>query len=617
MTTKILVDSTEALHRVIELDLPALHIAAYDMPSAPKQPRWWRDGTVYQIWPSSFKDSTGTGAGDIPGIISKLDHLSFLGVDVIWLSPMYDTRNDDYGYDIRDYHAIYPPFGTMADMDELIKQVHARGMKLLLDLVINHTSIEHKWFVESKSSKDNPKADWYFWKDPKYDADGKRHPPNNWAALFGGSAWEYVPERDQYFLHLFLSSMPDLNWENEVVRKAIYDEAITFWLKKGIDGFRVDTVNLYSKRVDFPDLPITDPDSEFQPCGEISANGPRIHEFLREQRQVALDPFGDVVLVGELGFSDEDEALQYIGYDPASGRRELDMVFFFEMVMLGGGIFVQPHLQKAFKLTELKAAVDKNQQLLMEKSVETWVTVFSENHDQPRTIGRFTTDDPKHWDHAAKMFALLLSTQSGTLFLYQGQEIGMKNMPPSWGPEEYRDPFLHHAWEKAQKSLAGQPEMLEQSRMKLNKFNRDCARLPVQWSDEENAGFSSVKPWIRVHDEYKTINVKQQMGDPDSVLNFWKKALAMRKEHGATLVHGEFSIVDFENEKVFAFVKDDGHSKILVVLSFTDEEVEWLIPEGLNNLALILGVAKAADAVPKGGKIKLEPWDGRVYEIKS
>jgi oligo-1,6-glucosidase len=355
--------------------------------TAPR-PNWWKNGSAYQIWPASYKDSNGDGMGDIPGIIETLPYLKDLGINIIWLSPMYDSPQKDFGYDISDYKGVYAPFGTVADMETLIAETHKLGMKLILDLVINHTSDQHRWFLESKKDKTNAKADWYIWKDPKV-VNGEKQPPNNWRSIFGGSAWEYVPERDQYYLHLFVPEQPDLNWELDEVRKAIHKEAIEFWLDKGIDGFRVDTVNLYSKDTEYPDAEISVPGDPYQSAFQHFVNGPRMHEWLKEQREQVLDKYGDVLMVGELPGTEAHDVLKYVSAE----ARELSCVFDFDVVMLGHGFPGKKHHSGPHSLPEFKQAWKKQQNLIT--GTDAWTTVFLENHDQARSLSRFATDDPK------------------------------------------------------------------------------------------------------------------------------------------------------------------------------------------------------------------------------
>jgi len=570
-----------------------------------RHPNWWKNATCYQIWPASYKDSNGDGVGDIPGIISTLDYLADLGIDIIWVSPMYDSPQHDMGYDIRNYEDVLAKFGTLADMETLIAEVHRRGMKLILDLVINHTSDEHPWFLESKSSRDNPKHDWYIWRDPKYDADGKRQPPSNWRAIFGGSAWEYVPERDQYYLHLFVRQQPDLNWENEATRRAIYKSAIEFWLDKGIDGFRVDTVNFYSKDTTFPDAEVKLKGEPWQPAFQYFHNGPKMHGWLKEQRREVLDKYGDVVMVGELPGTQADEVLRYVSAE----ARELDMVFDFDIVALGGRHSLKPHQIYKHKLTEMKSAFMKTQGLLT--GTDAWTTVFVENHDQGRSLSRFATDDPKYRVQAAKMFAVMLGTLSGTLFLYQGQEIGMVNFSKDWGPEELRDVAGLNYWKEINEMYPGDEKMKKAAMEGIQKVGRDNSRTPVHWNAGPHAGFSTVKPWIRVNDTYKEINVEAQQKDPDSVLAFWKKMLKLRKQRADVLVHGNFEVQDYENLSTFTYVKEKDGKKVLVALNFTNEEQPVYVPKTLakNKLELLVG---SVDRPVE----RLAPWEGRAYIVQ-
>lgn len=581
------------------------------MTTSTRKPNWWKNATCYQIWPASYKDSNGDGFGDVPGIISTLDYLADLGIDIIWLSPMYDSPQHDMGYDIRNYEAVWDKFGTLADMDTLIREVHKRGMHLILDLVVNHTSDEHAWFKESRKSKDNKYSDWYVWRDPKY-VDGKRQPPNNWRAIFGGSAWEYVSERDQYYLHLFVTQQPDLNWENETTRRAIYKTAIEFWLDRGIDGFRVDTVNLYCKDTAFPDAPIALPDEPYQTASLFYENGPRMHEWLKEQRRDVLDKYGDVMLVGELPGTEASEVLKYT----SAQNRELDMVFDFDIVDLGGRHHVKPHQTYRHTLPAMKSALMKTQSFLDPPS-DAWTSVFAENHDQGRSLSRFATDSPTHRVAAGKMFALMLATLSGTLFLYQGQEIGMVNIPSSWDEREIRDVSAMNYWTETKTLYPNDAAMHKAALAGIQRVGRDNARTPVQWSAEAHAGFSTVAPWIRVHDNYGEVNVAAQQGDPDSVLGFWKRVLALRKAHADVLVYGGFEVCDYENLKTFTYVKtareEEGGRRrtVLVVLNFTDEVQGVDVPASLagREMELLIGSEKEVGE-------KLVPWEGRAYLVK-
>jgi len=571
-------------------------------------PTWWKTGTCYQIWPASYKDSNGDGIGDIAGIISTLPYLSSVGIDIIWLSPMYDSPQKDMGYDISDYEEVYPPYGSLADMDKLIQECHQRGMKLILDLVVNHTSDQHAWFKQSRQSKYGQYADWYIWKDPKVvDGSGERHPPNNWKSIFGGSAWEYVQERDQYFLHLFAKEQPDLNWENEMTRRAIYKSAVEFWLDRGVDGFRVDTVNLYSKNTAYPDAPVLLQGEKYQPAFQYFTNGPRMHEWLREQRRDALDKYGDVLMVGELPGTEAAEVLKYVSAE----ARELSCVFDFDVVGLGGrhGRGIKIHQVYRHTLPQFKQAIRKVQDLV--KGTDAWITVFLENHDQGRSLSRFATDQDEYREKAAKMLAVLLCCLTGTLFIYQGQEIGMVNHPEHWGIEEIRDIDSLNAYHDVRERHDGDPLWLKKAMKGIQMVGRDNARLPVQWDDTANAGFTTGTPWIRVHDNYHELNVAQQEKDPNSPLNFWKKMLKIRKQYADLMVFGQFDIWDPFELDVFTFTKEQDGQTLLVFLSFSDHEQPLHYPHDLKGRPNELIVAN----VGTPGKY-LSPWEARVYLYK-
>lgn len=572
------------------------------------QASWWKTATVYQIWPASYKDGNGDGIGDIRGAISTLPYLRDLGIDTIWLSPVYKSPQKDFGYDISDYEDIHEPYGTLADMDLMISECHRLGMRILLDLVINHTSDQHKWFLESRSSRTNSKADWYIWKDPKV-VDGERKPPNNWRSFFGGSAWEYAAERDQYYLHCFLSSQPDLNWEKEETRKAIYKTAIEFWLEKGVDGFRNDALDLYSKDTSWSDAQITFPDEEFQPAYPHLINGPRMHEWLQEQRAQAMDKYGDIFLVGEVAPLPAKDTLKYINPD----ARELNCIFDFSMVSCGGSFMAGFKRHQAYKpvLPEFKEACRKSQHLT--RGTEAWTTVFFENHDQPRSLSQFATDDDKYRDKAAKMLATMLCCLTGTLFIYQGQEIGMVNFPNTWGIEDMRDPETIALYEEIRDRYGGDPLWLKKAMKGLQYKARDNARLPVQWDSSANAGFTTAKtPWMRVHDNYKTVNVADQQQDPDSTLNFWRKIVRVRKTHCDLMIFGEFELCDQNDLYTFTFTKMDKETgnMLYVFLNFTDEEqpISWPVAFRADQAELLVS------NVHEPG-LYLSPWESRVYFV--
>ncbi|GJC95800.1 alpha amylase [Colletotrichum higginsianum] len=568
---------------------------------------WWKDAVIYQIYPASFKDANGDGLGDIPGIISKVDYLKNLGVDVVWVSPMYASPQVDMGYDISDYQDVHRPYGTVHDMEILIDECHKRGMKLILDLVVNHTSDQHKWFQESRSSKDNPKRNWYIWKPPRYTPDGVRQPPTNWRSHFSGSTWEWDEATGEYYLHLFAKEQPDLNWENEETREAIYDNAMRFWLDKGVDGFRIDTVNMYSKGVEFRDAPIMNANSSVQPAYMIYCNGPRIHEFLREMNAKVLNHY-DTVTVGELPHTpDPQHVLKFI----SAADRQLDMVFQFDIVDLGQGVGYK-YQARHWKLPELKRIVAKWQQFI--EGTDGWTTAFCENHDQGRSVSRYGCDSPQWRETSAKMLALMMCSQTGTLFVYQGQEIGMTNVSRTWGIEEYRDIEALNYYNDIKREHGVGPE-LDCVMDSINMLGRDNARIPMQWDATPFAGFTNGKDgaWMRVHDEYADINVAKQEAEPGSVLNFWREMLRLRKEEGELLTHGAFELYDEENEQTFVYRKTRGDRSAVVALNFTNKEQEVRIPgEGLKIRVGNYDDVKERVAV-EGDKPVLRPWEGRLY----
>ncbi|CAF3524975.1 unnamed protein product [Fusarium graminearum] len=505
---------------------------------------WWKAASFYQVYPASFKDSNSDGWGDLPGLISKLDYLSDLGIDVVWVSPIFESPQKDMGYDVSDYQKIYEPYGSVEDVDTLIDQCHARGLKIILDLVVNHTSVEHEWFKESRSSKDNPKRDWYIWQPARYDTNGVRQPPTNWRGYFACSTWTWDEHTQEYYLHLYAPDQPDLNWDNEECREAIYDNTMRFWLDRGVDGFRIDTVNKYSKRKDFVDAAVTDPSSPHQPAPEMWCNGPRIHEFIHEMNEKVLRPY-NAVSVGEL--SNTPHPSQVIPYVSAAAK-ELDMVFEFSMIRLG----------------------------------------------------------------------------NGTLFLYQGQEIGMTNMPRSWGIEEYKDIESSNFFAEAVES--GNEKRVKDTMHGLQIMARDHSRIPFQWDDSPNAGFTNAqaKPWMKVHDEYRDINVARQLKDPDSILSFYKEMLRLRKRYQDLFVFGSFKLVDPDDEFLFVYLKESvlpikgsqgQKRKVLVVLNMSQEErpcpdVYTYLKCSANEAKVLLSTT---DRFTDIQKTTLAGWEGRLY----
>ncbi|KAH8175125.1 alpha amylase, catalytic domain-containing protein [Sarocladium implicatum] len=576
----------------------------------PSKPTWWKEGVVYQIYPASFKDSNDDGIGDIPGILSKLDYIKSLGVTIIWISPHYKSPQVDMGYDISDFEDIHEPYGKLQDCLQLIDAVHERGMKIIFDLVINHTSDQHPWFIESRSSKTNPKRDWYFWRSPKIGSDGRLTRPNNWRSQFTKPAWTWDQRTEEYYLHVYASGQPDLNWENIDCRRAVYETAIKFWLDRGVDGFRVDTVNKYSKVPGLPDAPITEPDEETQVAVCHYANGPKIHDYLKEMQQVMSGH--DVMTVGELPSTpDLADVLAYIG--PQS--RELDMVFNFDTVNLGqtpGNRF----LPLPFDNSDFKRNLTKWQRL--PETHGAWTTVFLENHDQGRSVSRFASDQPQYRETAAKMLAMVLSTMTGTLFLYQGQEIGMINAPLSLPVEEYKCVRSVNYYTDVCERTDNDPESLKQARANLHRVARDHARFPMQWDAGPNAGFCSgeAKPWMSVLDNKAEINVASQIGRQGSVLEFWRCLIRLRKEHAALFIYGSFEMIE-QHRDVLMFLKTDretGHRSLTVVnLYKTRLYVEEPPQFSVKDAQLLVSNIPVTEDSKKSQIMTLGPFEGRVY----
>jgi alpha-glucosidase len=569
---------------------------------------WWKEAVFYQVYPASFKDSNGDGWGDIPGMLSKIPYIASLGVDVVWLSPMFESPQKDMGYDISNYEAVDPSYGTVEDVEKLVKVCHENGLKLILDLVVNHTSDQHAWFKESRSSKENPKRDWYFWQPPRHDENGNRMPPTNYRSYFAGGTWTWDEHTQEYYLHLYDSSQPDLNWENEDCRRAIYDSAMRFWLDKGIDGFRVDTVNKYSKVLPFKDAPISDPNTFIQPAAENWCNGPRIHEFVKEMNTDVLSHYRTfdgqpVVTVGELALTPDPEGvLRYV----SAQEKELDMVFQFDITHLGqGNGFSSKYDFTPWELPEMKSIVEKWQTFV--EGTDGWTTVFNENHDNGRSVSRFANDSPEWRVQSAKMLCLWLIAQTGTLFLYQGQEIGMINATKEWDIEEYKDVEALNFWTEAVRLEADGSDPGRKARIMhgLQLMARDHARLPFQWDPTANGGFTTGKPWMRAHDLYKEINAEKQEKDVDSVLSFYKRLLQLRKEHKDVFVYGAFELVEPENLSTFVFKKHYQDKTAVVALNFTTQ-AQPAPPIEAGMEPLVSSYSKRNEAM-------LQPFEGRVY----
>ncbi|WP_077702419.1 glycoside hydrolase family 13 protein [Virgibacillus dokdonensis] len=514
------------------------------------QNNWWKESVVYQIYPRSFHDSNGDGIGDIQGIIQKLDYLRKLGIDVIWLSPVYDSPNDDNGYDIRDYQKIMDEFGTMEDFDTLLEEAHKRGLKIVMDLVVNHTSDEHAWFVESRSSKNHPKRDYYIWKKGKENG----QPPTNWESAFSGSAWKYDEATDEYFLHMFSEKQPDLNWENPDVRNDVY-QMMRWWLDKGIDGFRMDVINLISKDQTMPERE-PDPGKELVSAFEFHMNGPRIHEFLQEMNQKVLADY-DILTVGEMPGVTVEDAKLYTGEE----REELNMVFHFEHMGLWNGPDGK-WSNMPWKLTDLKEILSKWQYGLEH---EGWNSLYWNNHDQPRVVSRFG-NDKEYREKSAKMLATLLHGMKGTPYIYQGEEIGMTNVQfPSI--DDYEDIELIN-WYHERLAQGHHKEDLMQA---IYAIGRDNARTPMQWNDKPHAGFTTGQPWLNVNPNYTTINTEAALTDPNSIFYYYQQLIALRKQE-PTIIYGKFDLLLEDNEEIFAYTRTHQEDTLLVVCNFTDQQ---------------------------------------------
>ena len=512
---------------------------------------WWKEAVIYQIYPRSFMDSNGDGIGDIKGITSRLDYLKYLGVDVIWLSPIYKSPNDD-----NDYQAIMDEFGTMEDFDEMLSQAHKRGLRIIMDLVVNHTSDEHKWFMESRKSKDSVYRDYYIWREGK----DEKTPPNNWGSCFGGSAWQYDDAAGMYYLHLFSRKQPDLNWDNPNVRKDVFD-MMTWWCDKGIDGFRMDVISLISKTKEMPDGPVTDFYGDYSP---YCVHGPNIHKYLREMNEKVLSKY-DIMTVGETPGVTTELAKQYAGED----TRELNMVFHFEHVD-NHGKYGKWDDQK-WQLTKLKKILNHWQTELYGKA---WNSLFWDNHDQPRAVSRFGDDREQYRDISAKMLATCLHMMQGTPYIYQGEELGMTNYPFQ-SPADFRDIESVNAYNEW---CASGKVSHEDFWPCITFRSRDNARTPVQWDDSDHAGFTAGTPWIAVNPNYKEINAKAETKDPNSVFHYYKKLIALRKEN-PIMVYGRYEPMLEDSEELFVFTRTLDDKKLLVVCNFTDQETDFAIPE--------------------------------------
>ncbi|KZO94962.1 glycoside hydrolase family 13 protein [Calocera viscosa TUFC12733] len=567
-------------------------------------PKWWKEATVYQIYPASFKDSNGDGLGDIPGISSKLDYIRDLGVNVIWICPFYKSPQYDMGYDIADYQDVHAPYGSKADVDALIAGTHARGMKIIFDLVVNHTSHEHAWFQESRRSRDSPKRDWYMWRPAKV-VDGKRVPPNNWRSNFGGSVWEWDEPTQEYYLHYFAVQQPDLNWENPVVRKAVYATAVNYWLDKGVDGFRIDTVNMYSKFLDFPDAAVVDPSTPWQPADKYYSNGPRLHEFLKEMHRECFSKY-DVVSIGECPNTPNfKDVLPFV----STQEKELDMVIQFDLASLDHGGGELRLWRRDWKLHLFKA-ITEDAQILAIPEHDAWCTTYLENHDQARSVSRFGSDAPQFRVQSAKMLATYLLTLSGTPIVYQGEELGMVNMPRSWDVEkEYKDLNTVDYMRELRRIAGDDKDMLEKGIYSAQMTARDHSRTPMQWDSSPNAGFTTAKQtWMRVNDSFTEINAAAQEQDGSSVLAFYRTLLKLRHTYKQLFIYGSFELSEPDNEDTMTFIKRHEEDNALVLLNFTKDDQPFVVPSRFKGRPELL-----ISNLPTAQKHVLRPYEARIY----
>ncbi|MCA1012731.1 alpha,alpha-phosphotrehalase [Halobacillus halophilus] len=553
---------------------------------------WWKKAVVYQIYPKSFNDTTGNGVGDIQGIIEKLDYLNELGVDVLWLTPMYKSPQNDNGYDISDYYDIHDEYGTMQDFEQLLEETHKRGMKLIMDLVVNHTSTFHQWFQESQKSVDNPYRDYYIWRDP---VDGGA--PTNWQSKFGGNAWEYDEKTGQYYLHLFDVTQADLNWENEQVRDELY-QMMRFWAEKGIDGFRLDVINLISKDQKFPN-----DDGSVAPGDgrKYYTDGPRVHEYMQEMNREVFAPY-DLMTVGEMSSTTVEHCIQYT----APNRNELSMTFNFHHLKVD-----YPNGEKwtvaDFDFRELKQILSKWQREMNKGNG--WNALFWCNHDQPRVLSRFG-DEVNYPEESAKMLATTIHMMQGTPYIYQGEEFGMTN-PGFESIEKYRDVESINMYKEFREKGVSEEKILEILKQK----SRDNSRTPVQWNDEPNAGFTSGNPWISVADNFKTINAEKARSKENSIFHYYQKLIQLRKENDI-LTFGDYELLTPEDEQVFAYLRQWNGESLLVINNFYGTETSFSLPENLQLEGKTeVMISNYNDVSQELRDVKLRPYESVVYHI--
>lgn len=551
--------------------------------------KWWKEAVAYQIYPRSFMDSNGDGIGDIQGIISKLDYLKNLGIDIIWVCPIYKSPNDDNGYDISDYKDILSEFGSMTDFDQLLDEVHARGMKLIMDLVINHTSDEHPWFIEARSSKENEYRDYYIWHSG---IDGEE--PNNWESIFGGSAWQYDEKTEEYYLHVFSKKQPDLNWENPSVRQELY-EMINWWLNKGIDGFRVDAISHIKKVAGFPNMPNPE-NKRYVPSFDGHMNRPGINTFLDELKRETFDNY-DIVTVGEANGVSVEEADLWVGEE----NGKFNMVFQFQHLELWN-----KSVNNGLDIHALKNTLTKWQKGLEDNG---WNALFFENHDQPRSVSTWG-NDKEYWAESAKCLATLYFLMQGTPFVYQGQEIGMTNVQfPAI--EDYNDVAIKNLYKLEKENGKPHEEIMEI----IWKTGRDNSRTPMQWSDDLNAGFTTGKPWMKVNQNFRNINVDLALKNPNSIYHYYRKLIDLRKEN-KVLVYGSYDLILEEHDQIYAYTRTLNNEKMLIITNLFPQITKFVLPADLTVESTELLISNCE--VDNGDEIKeitLSPYEARVYRL--
>lgn len=559
--------------------------------------KWWQKSVVYQVYPKSFNDSNNDGVGDLNGITEKLSYIKELGADIIWLNPIYDSPHVDNGYDISNYRSIDASLGTMMDFDQLLKRSHDLGLKVILDLVVNHTSDQHPWFKESKKSKNSSYHDYYIWKNPV-----EGHEPNNWGSSFGGSSWEYVKSVGQYYLHLFAKQQPDLNWENPKVRQEVFD-VMRFWLDKGIDGFRMDVISLISKKPDFPDGTIVQK-KKFGDYYYGAANGPRVHDYLKEMNKEVLSHY-DVVTVGETPHTNVEEAVKYVD----RRRQELDMVFHFDHMHLDYGEYGK-FSKNRFKLLDLKDVLSRWQTEMAKH--HGWNSLYWSNHDQARAVSRFGNDG-KYRVSSAKMLGTLLHMMQGTPYIYEGEEIGMTNVHDA-KISDYNDLETLDIYNRFQNDY----HLTEEETMKaIHMKSRDNARTPMQWDESKNAGFSKAdKTWLKVNSNFRSINVARAKDNPDSVFYYYQKLIQIRHDY-PIITTGQYRLIDANNPNVFSYERIGNDNTLLVICSFAEKKIQYKVPDDLKKLDHKVLISNGDQYEwDTSGDVVLQPYAAVVYLIQ-